>query len=362
MRAHTLFLSILFLSLPALAFSENATSESTPPSVPQAEGLVALRAMLVDGTSPVGMPLAITAAKADGATTTYRLITGRGGNVLLTLGSGSYQLNCVLDNMATSGADYAATASLSLPGEQNLSLVFYPAGSVAVTVLEGGQIVPGAAIQASCASDWFDYGKMAGASVQAGQAGDFMFRALPTGTCVISASTQASAGSVRVEVEQGKLSSAQLEMKPKASGLSGILLVLAAIAVAAVIAYYVFFSSKKRAPREHETGEKEAPPADEAGQRKKARAGAPQEFPSGLGVKSERARAVLSTLSEREAEIVRFLFSSGGKAKRSTMQHRLLIPKTSLLRNLRSLERKRIVKLIPFGRNMVAELQRNLFE
>jgi hypothetical protein len=193
MRAHTLFLSILFLSLPALAFSENATAEGAPPPVPSTGGLVAMQALLVNGTPAVGMPLLITATKSDGAATTYRLITGREGNVILTLERGSYQLDCVLDDMATSGADYAATASLSLPGEQNLSLVFYPAGSVAVTVLEGGQVVPGANMHVSCASDWFDYGKMNGANAQAGQAGDFIFRALPAGTCVVSASTQTSA-------------------------------------------------------------------------------------------------------------------------------------------------------------------------
>jgi len=361
MRAHTLFLSILFLSLPALAFSENATAEGAPPPVPSTGGLVAMQALLVNGTPAVGMPLLITATKSDGAATTYRLITGREGNVILTLERGSYQLDCVLDDMATSGADYAATASLSLPGEQNLSLVFYPAGSVAVTVLEGGQVVPGANMHVSCASDWFDYGKMNGANAQAGQAGDFIFRALPAGTCVVSASTQTSAGSMQVNVEQGKLGTAQIELQQKAFGLAEIAIVLAAVAAAAAIAYYLY-----------KTGRKKPMPAEiakEPPRKGRVRADAGKmgdanvhQTASAFDVKSERARAVLSTLSEREAEIVRFLCASGGKSKRSTMQHKLLIPKTSLLRNLRSLERKNIVKLIPFGRNLVAELKRELFE
>ena len=372
MRASTLFLFFLFFSIPALAFADNASS-SAPPPVPQSDGLVALQAVLVNGSPAIGMPLLITATKTGGSPpTTYRLITGREGNVLLTLDRGNYQLNCVLDNMATSGADYAATASLAIPGEQNRTLAFYPAGSVAVTALEGGQVVPGAIMHASCASDWFDYGLVNGADAQAGQAGDFIFRALPAGTCVISASTQSSAGSAQVNVEQGKLPSIQVELKPKALSLSDIALALgAAAALAAILAYLFFFAVKKQpaqdAPAPHADEKTSAVKAVKA----KSRATAPSPQPksaahaaaaSAFDVNGEKARAVLSTLSERETEIVRFLCASGGKAKRSTMQHKLLIPKTSLLRNLRSLERKNIVKIIPFGRNIVAELERSLFE
>ena len=350
--------------------------------MPQTDGLVALQAVLVNGSPAVGMPLLITATKTgSNSPTTYRLITGREGNVLLTLDKGSYQLSCVLDNMATSGADYAATASLAIPGEQNRSLAFYPAGSVAATALEGGQVVPGATMHVSCASDWFDYELINGADAKAGQAGDFIFRALPAGTCVISASTQASAGSAQVDIGQGSLQSIQVVLKPKALGIIDIALALgAAAALAAIIAYYFFFAGKKQAvpaAQDAHAGEKiraaEKMPSVKAlkskprassipsQQKDDARAPAHQKA-SAFDVNGEKARAVLSTLSEREAEIARFLCASGGKAKRSTMQHRLLIPKTSLLRNLRSLERKNIVKIIPFGRNLVAELQRDLFE
>jgi uncharacterized membrane protein len=381
MRAPILFL--LFLSLPALAFSENSTAESASlPPIPQSDGLVALQAVLVNGTPAAGMPLIITATKSGStAPTTYRLITGREGNVLLTLGKGDYQLNCVLDNMATDGADYAATTALSIPGEQNRTLAFYPAGSAAITAVEGGQVVPGAAMHASCTSEWFDYEIMNGANAQAGQAGDFIFRALPAGTCVISASTQTSAGSVQVDIEPGSLQTVQVELKPKALGIADLALALGVVVLlAAILAYHFFFARKKQpehaAPGAHADKGSSAAEKVPAARSVKARpraaslpsqpkaeahAAAPKKA-AAFDANSERARAVLSTLSERESEIVRFLCASGGKSKRSTMQHKLLIPKTSLLRNLRSLERKNIVKLIPFGRNLVAELQRGLFE
>ena len=377
MRFAPVFLAFILLLSPALALADNASaSESAaPPSVPQGAGPVAVKAVLANGSSPVGMPVTIIATTG-GATATYRLITGREGSLLLQLGDGDYQLSATLDDMATPGVDYASSVSLSVPAERNLTLVFYPSGSVAASVLEGGKLVPGADLHVSCSSDWFDYSAINGASARASNAGDFLFRALPTGTCVISASTQTAAGSTQVAVEQGKLASAQVEMKSKALALSDIAMVLGAVVVVAALAYYLYSTGKKQ-PVTGTAAEKQAPlkKAGKAhakakmGMEKEARApaqhsdarAAAQHQASAFDANSDKARAVLGTLSEREADIVRFLMSTGGKSKRSTMQQRLLIPKTSLLRNLRSLERKNIVKLIPFGRNMVAELQRGLF-
>jgi len=382
MRFAPVFLAFFLFLSPALAVAENVSSaESTaPPSVPQGEGPVSVKAVLANGTpAQAGMPITILATSGSTAAT-YRLITGREGNFLLQLGSGNYQISATLDDMATSGVDYASSASLSVPEERNLTMAFYPAGSVAASVLEGGMVVPGAEVHVSCSSDWFDYSAINGESQRSGEAGDFLFRALPTGTCVISASTQSSAGSTQVAVEHGKLSSTQIEIKPKAFALPDAVLLLAALAIIAVIIYIAFMGMKPAAARAEgkapaaKKGKRNAraaaQPEKASSRPKRAEASAkslahateaPKQAPL-FDANGEKARAVLSTLSEREADIVRFLMAAGGKSKRSTMQHKLLIPKTSLLRNLRSLERKNVVLLIPFGRNLVAELQRSLFE
>jgi len=375
MRFAPVFLAFFLFLSPALALAEDfsAAESATPPSVPQGVGPVAVKAVLANGSSPVGMPVTIIATSSSTAAT-YRLITGREGNFLLQLGSGNYQISATLDDMATSGVDYASSVALSVPAERNLTLVFYPSGSVAASVLEEGRLVPDADLHVSCSSDWFDHSAINGASQRASDAGGFLFRALPIGTCVISASTQTAAGSVQVGVEHGKLSSAQIEMKPKVLALSDIAMLGGAIVVAVLLAYHLYSTGKakpvaqaasvrieEKAPAAKKGKQKTRAAARPAAQHAEARAPLAHRA-SAFDAKSDKARAVLSTLSEREADIVRFLMSSGGKSKRSTMQHRLLIPKTSLLRNLRSLERKNIVKLIPFGRNMVAELQRSLFE
>jgi len=384
MRFAPVFLAFFLLLSPALALADSnsgAAESASLPSLPQGQGPIAVTAVLANGTAPAGMPVSITASGS--ANATYRLITGREGSLLLQLASGEYQLDSVLDDMATPGPDFASTAQLSVPAQGNLTLVFYPAGSVAASVLEGGSPVPGADIRVSCPSDWFDYAALDGAKgARFDDSGGFLFRALPIGTCVISASTQTSAGSSQVQVEQGKIANVQVSLSPKALVLPDI----AQLAVAAVVAaalLYLLFAGKKRthapeggqatgmqgqkAPRKMKastrakSGHSTMPLSGAGSAKAKAPAASPRQALL-FDANGEKARAVLSTLSEREAGIVRLLMASGGKSKRSTMQHKLLIPKTSLLRNLRSLERKNIVRLEPFGRNLVAELQRGLFE
>lgn len=356
--------AFLLLLCPALVLAADA--DASPPSVPQGAGPVAVRAVLANGSLPVGMPVTILASSGS-SSATYRLITGREGGLLLQLGEGDYAIGAVLDDMASPGADYASSAMLSVPGERNLTITFYPAGSMAVAVMEGGRAVPGAEMHASCSSDWFDIEAVNGGGWHSGEAGDFLFRALPAGTCVVSASTSSSAGSAQVAVEHGKLSNAQIEMKPKAFSLPEAALLLGAAVIILAAAYFAIARMKPaQAP---EAAQRPEEPKRQAGKKQreapaqgKGRAPAAPKAAGLYDSNGETARAVLGTLSEREAEIVRFLMACGGKAKRSAMQHKLLIPKTSLLRNLRALERKNIVKLIPFGRNLVAELNRSLFE
>jgi len=347
---------LLFFLLSAPAFAES------PPPAPQGQGPVAVKALLANGSAPLGMPATIIATSA-GSTTTYRLITGREGALLLQLGDGNYLLGATLDDMATPGVDFASSAELSVPAQRNLTLIFYPSGSVAISVLEGGKAVPGAEMHVSCSSDWFDYSLM-NAGARAGEAGNHLFRALPAGACIISASTQAAAGSRQVEVEPGQLLNATVELSPKAMAVPDIMAAVAAIVVIAALAY-ALVSRMKPEQKENAAAEKKESKRQansKAASRVQQVAKPAAYAPSGFDAKSGKADAVLSTLSEREADIVRFLMSSGGKSKRSTMQHKLLIPKTSLIRNLRSLERKNIVALTPFGRNLVAELERGLFE
>ncbi|MCX6772277.1 MAG: hypothetical protein NTV88_00715 [Candidatus Micrarchaeota archaeon] len=355
----------LFL-LASAAFA--AAADEAPPSIPSGTGVIFGTATFSDGKTVSNLPVVILSRSNDSETIS-RLVTDSSGHFVLSLGNGKYELDALLADSATAVIDHAATAQVDTTKEENVTLVFYPAGSVAGAVQLSGASVGGAKVKVACPSSGFDYARVnGGAIVQAGEAGDFIFKALPVGTCQISATTDSLAGTVEVQVAYEKTISVLVEVTKKAAQGEQfpILLVVLAVAVILVAAYFASraLQKGKNNPRPHEET-RPAQQVEPAVTPRKAKKNKNDDGGKG-GMQSKltdpKVKAVLATLTDRESEIVRFLFKAGGRAKRSQLQHKLLIPKTSLLRNLRSLERKRIVKLTPFGRNLLAEIDDWLHE
>ena len=352
--ALVLLLSIISLSCadaaPSMPSSQLVPAADAPPPVPGSQNVFSIKAIFENGT-PVSAQSIMLVARSNGSAAMHRTITDPSGNIIIALNPGTYEMDTVVDLSSTPGMDFASTTTLQVPLPANATIILYPAGSVVGRVLENGAPVAFARVRVSCQSSAFDYDRLNGdATAQAGEAGDFLFSALPAGTCVVSASDDSMAGSVEVQVSGGQTAAISIDITRKAGGID---LLLAAAAVALAIIAAAFFFARLRKNQEshaklHDSVEAHGSPSLQKQERE-------------AGPDSEKAKAVLSTLSEREREIVKFLLACGGRAKRSQMQHKLLIPKTSLLRNLRSLERKNIVKLTPFGRNLLAELESSLF-
>jgi uncharacterized membrane protein len=379
------FLTALLLSMLASSLPF-AASNDTPPTVPSGAGLLFCKAVFSNGTSAAGAPL-ILLAVSNSSQTVFRLIADSSGGFVLPLSPSQYEFDALIDYPESGGIDFASTVSSNLAHSSNSTFVFYPAGSVSGKVLLSGKPVSNATVRANCPSPAFDYARInGGEAVRSGEAGEFILKALPAGSCMVSAHSGSGANSAEVLVEGGRSKQVDIELSPptqpppaqpqKQDGIPSELAV-AALAIIAIAAFLL--SRKKEEPRHGGAAEsREELAGKKAGQKEKAAAkrasgkaaamtrAAEKTAKTGAapshGLESEKAKAVLSTLTDREAEIVRHLLSAGGKAKRSSLQHKLLIPKTSLLRNLRSLERKNIVKLTPFGRNLLAELNRGLFE
>lgn len=343
-----------FIIAAMLACSVAYAADEAPPSVPTDTGVLFGTALFSNGSVAANLPVIIL-VRSNGSETIYRLITDSSGGFVLSSGTGKYEIDALLADSATATIDHAATAQADTAKEENVTLIFYPAGSVAGVVRLDGSPVAGASVKVACPSSGFDYARVnGGAKVLAGEAGDFLFKALPVGTCQLSASTDSLAGSAEASVEYEKTVSVAVEIERKAAQ-SDLLPVALGILALAIIAYAAFkFAQKGKEEKEQPMGPAYPP------QEKKKKAARQKEEAEDSGMSSKlsdpKVKAVLATLSDREREIVKFLFKSNGRAKRSSLQHKLLIPKTSLLRNLRSLERKRIVKLTPFGRNLLAEI------
>ena len=352
----------LFLFVFSQQIAYALQNDSEPPAAPSGEGLLFARALYSNGSAAANVPIVLL-ARSSSAETIYRLFTDSAGGLVLSLSNGSYWLDAVLDRHETSGMDFASTASLEIRGGGNATLIFYPAGSLAGTVAKGGSPLPGARVHVSCPSSGFDYGRInGGEQAQAGEAGDFLFRALPVGTCIVSASTDSYAGSEEVQISHGQTSSVSVDMENKASDNFTIygIAIAALVLLLAIAALYFAKSNSQKSGKPQKAEPLPATSRQSSLLTAKEKPAVQEERQSQYD--SPKAKAVLATLSEREREIVRFLFKCNGRAKRSQMQHKLLIPKTSLLRNLRSLERKNIIQLTPFGRNLLAELQESLFK
>ena len=362
--------ALFAFALAGMLLAAYLNAEDTPP-IPPNSGTLLLKAIYTNGSAVSSSPIIIL-ARSGSDYTVYRLITDASGGILIFAGDGKYEIDAILDDYRTPGIDYAATASLDPSKNGSALLLFYPAGSASGKVSQNGSAVSGAKVLVSCQSSSFDYARVNGAAeVKTDEAGGFSFKALPTGACIFSASMGPLAGSREVNVEASKNSQVEIVLAPMAaqsektqaaSQEGGILVPVAVLLlmVAGVIVYYTRIGREKPHHKAvEETGPQETakPAQKKSAKAKAAEKPVEEKESSAYDISSPKVKAVLATLSEREAEIVKYIFKCNGRAKRSSIQHRLLIPKTSLLRNLRSLERKKILRLTPFGRNLVAEVE-----
>ncbi|MCX8195132.1 MAG: hypothetical protein N3G22_03450 [Candidatus Micrarchaeota archaeon] len=353
MRFASAFFFLFFASFFQLACA-GGTDFDLPPPIPPNESLVVAQVVFANGSIAKNSAVMIF-AQSNKSESVYRSITDQEGKLLLSLERGKYQIDALLDYYNTPGTDFASTSTFS-GNSSPFTIILYPAGSLSGKVIYSGSPVPSAKVRVLCPSNSFDYSRINGNSeVQSGEAGEFLFRALPTAICVVSASTGSFAASKEVQIAHGQHSSVELELKSKVDESGWPVMPLLAAAFFAALFFLLWLRMRQARVPFFEARQPRPQPSSKTNAYEK-------EEECEFSLSNPKAKAIISTLSQREAQIVKFLMKCNGRAKRSQIQHKLLIPKTSLLRNLRALERKNIVRLTPFGRNLLAELEENLFK
>lgn len=158
--------------------------------------------------------------------------------------------------------------------------------------------------------------------------GSFRVDILPVGGYVVYASSEGYLGYSEITVTQGNLESVNIALEMKVKGKDktfslGYVLGVALIAllVAAGVMYY-FLSSKNSV-------EKVKKPKK---------------------VKKGRCDDILPTLGTNEKEIVNFLMCNENKSTQASLRHNTGIPRTSLSRCLKSLERRNVVQIKARGK------------
>lgn len=286
----------------------------------------------------------------------------RNGSARVLLDSGKWSVVGDVDDLGTQGKDLASYSEITVAGDSNFTLYFIPVASANIqTVDSQGSVVPNAGVSLSCVK--LDEGKVASMNGQQELRTDanglLLVRYVPTGPCVVSASQDSSVGSQSINLLKGQFVSLKSTLggSLRKNGL-GLEIAVAAIALVAIAAYaglrHFGYDATFRRREGRETAREEAMHGEAAVEPRAAtheekKSEGEEEFFGKIAV-TEKMRGVLKTLGEREKKIVRLLVKNGGAMKQAKIYNTLLIPKTSLVRTLRSLERKNILKLEPFGK------------
>lgn len=274
-------------------------------------------------------------------------LTDANGSLTAYLDEGVWKFLAEADDYSTSGKDYAAAGEINVSKDFSLVVYFQEVGSVTGEVVdEQNKLVSNAKLGLDCvkapAAQSLNYGQLVSDAN-----GNFMLRFVPTGACRITASLDSKTGFVDVTLQRGELKQTRVAFKNtvgRGSETFSILLVLLAILIVSTLAFVYFKRAGKPAVlKTRETREK--PQAA-----KTARAIAPK------GLKSTgKMRIVLNALNERERAIAELLLANDGRMKQARISRELLMPKTSLLRAVQSLEKRNIVRTTPLGKHKIVE-------
>lgn len=320
-------LLVLLLMVPSVYAQEvllpfqDVAEAFSPPVIPSGEEApaVSLRLETLQGELIDDVHVSIELKSLETGDITRTLQYVRSGGVLkLSVPSGSYELVLKADKLETDGADYFVRVKVD--GSETLSM--FPLGSVAGIVYDKrGGIVAGAVVKFDCSSNYGDFGQLSTDSF-----GTFSAD-LPTGRCVVSAQRGNYIGHEQITIRHGELADVEIKLDQKlASSNRAAYYSLAFFIVIAVILFPIL--RRRGVSGDRKTAAKEA----------EAESGA-KAFEL-----SQRSRDILKTLNGKEKAVVQFLLKQPEfEATQAKIFYGTGIPKTSIVRLIKSLENRKVV-------------------
>ncbi|VVB57747.1 Uncharacterised protein [Candidatus Anstonella stagnisolia] len=290
----------------------------------------------------------------------------RSGIAYAYLDRGDWEGIVEVDDPLTPAYDYALAFNTSVSSDANTTLSLYEISSTNLRIHdEAGLLVPSVSVSLDCVrvppSEKNKFPKDA-LSATSSPEGTLLLRHVPIGNCYIYAAKDNRVGMISVNSSRGEIveRTAVLKDKVKDDMLSSLPFFVVLIA-ALIIMYFIFV--KKKGDENGEAPQHGKPIRSEgtASHEEKARTAKPHEEGKQIpdkpsSVSAEKLSGILNTLDAREKKIVELVRKNGGQMKQSKIYHTLLYPKASLSRMLRSLERKNIITLEPFGNSKSVRL------
>ncbi len=237
--------------------------------------------------------------------------TNAGGTAILEVPEGALLIDARVDIPETPGADYHSHTKVN-PSLGSTLIFLEPVGTVRGEVVDAnGNGIPGVGIKIDCTT-----GSNTGTTDEFGA----FSATVPAGSCRVLAKIGSNTGVSDFNVIQGEVAITKISISDNVLNpiishplwwVAGLILII--LVEGAAIAYLAYY--RKKAPVES----KAKPRVNELD-------------------------SMMRTLSDREKRIVDHLFANEGKSNQARIHKELGIPKTSLIRALQSLERKKIIE------------------
>jgi uncharacterized membrane protein len=243
-----------------------------------------------------------------------------------------------MDSLETPATDYFGVKEISTEGV--VEFLMYPVGYLQGKVLDSnGNLVPNAELNFNCFSNIVsDYPS------EADKTGFFSVKNMPEGSCSIIASTESLAGSTEFKIEKGEVTKVEVILGEvfvnKKSPLFAIISILALIIV--ILLAILFLIKKRKQFNKEETKIDKIETEVKTGKSELEH--------------SKQTMAISKTLSEKERKIVDYLLANKNESSQAKIRHATKIPRTSLSRVLKSLEKKKIAKIDKDGKMVSVSL------
>ncbi len=199
--------------------------------------------------------------------------------------------------------------------------------------------------------------------------GGFRVPNMPVGTCHISASLRDKVGSSDILIERGKVANLDIILTQDVRHISWFFIVggivLGVLLIGGGWYWFRFVKVKKRVVRGHSRlrrkkkyavgdeingGDNNGGDNNGGGMKSDADEADSSSVFSSSNEISSHTSIILQTLSEKEKMIVEYLISCDGTSSAATIRHACHIPRTSLLRIISGLERKKLVSVEKMGK------------
>jgi uncharacterized membrane protein len=274
---------------------------------------------------------------------------GEIGLLELNLDPGTYNIMLRIDKPDTNGYDYYASETFMIDEKLNKTLTAFPIGSVRGTVSSSrGTLVSGAVLKFECSKQYGDFSQQTTDSF-----GSFKSNYLPTGMCVITASSNGLVGSETIDLAQGELKTLDIVLKSAVTGtlvMSWILWLIVIAVVAAFITAFFILHRRKASKKVSKTQVTKKTRKETKEKTKKQKSSEKMPIAAQSAGVNKRAQDIIKTLNPREKEIVNFLLDCKDPCLQNRIIHHTGIPKTSIVRIFENLQSKNIIEVKKLGK------------